>query len=113
MLFIGNGKPEHARWFVDALGLGELPVYTDPRRETFKAAGLKAGVMRVASPKALLNSLRALRGGHRQTSTKGNPWQMGGVVLLDAKGKTRWKHVEETAGEIADPALVLAEVKKL
>src|SRR3954469_13591687 len=113
MLFIGNGKAEHAKWFVENLALGDLPVYTDPRRASFREAGLKAGVARVASPKALLNAARALKAGFRQSRTKGNPWQMGGVVLIDAKGKTRWTHIEENAGEIADPDGVLAEVKKL
>ena len=103
VIFVGNGRPEHARGFVEDLGLGALPVYTDPRRETYKLAGMKEGIFRTAlSPKTWLHAPRAFLRGHRQTKTKGHPWQNGGVIVLDRKGKTRFAYVEKEAGALAN-----------
>lgn len=111
LLFIGNGTPEHAQWFVEAVGLGPLPVFTDPRRETYAAAGMKRGVARTAlNAKSIGNAVRALRGGHRQTTTKGDPWQLGGVLVLSRKGKVLWSHLQEHAGDLAAPDEALAQL---
>jgi hypothetical protein len=112
LLFIGNGKPEHAGWFVDEVGLGPLPVYTDPRRDSFQSAGMKKGLVKtLLSPQVWAAGIRALRGGFRQTSTKGDPLQLGGVVVLDRKGAAVWTHVEEFAGDLVETEDVLATLR--
>ena len=107
--FVGNGTPAMAQAFRDDFEvLGEL--YTDPSRKSYKALGLKRsfGLM-----KSLGRGRRALAGGFRQTKPAGDVWQQGGVILFDAEGAVRWKHLDDGAGHQADLGGLRAAVAAL
>ena len=57
--------------------------------------------------------MRAFRAGFRQARTRGDPWQQGGVLVLDRLGRIAWRHVSETLGEHAEPADVIAALRKV
>ncbi len=110
LVLLGNGKPHHAKWFLEATGL-DVPVYCDPELTAYAAAGLKRTVLSVFNPAALGAAVRAYRGGNRQTKTKGDPWQQGGVLVLDRRQGTtkpvRYQHISGFAGDRAPIGKVL------
>lgn len=111
VVLIGNGKPEWARWFRNETRI-ELPLYCDPRRETYKAAGMTRGLFKVLHPRAALAAFRAFRKGNRQTSAKGDVLQNGGVLILDRAGKPVWRFVQAAAGDLSNGEEILRNLPK-
>ncbi len=113
LVLVGNGKPHHARWFLEDTGI-DVPVFCDPELAAYAAAGLKRSVMSVFNPAALGAAIRAFRSGNRQTKTKGDPWQEGGLLVLDRRaGATklvRYHHVSGYAGDNAPVGKVLTAI---
>jgi hypothetical protein len=102
LVVIGNGSPSFIAGFRETTGY-HGPLYTDPSLEVYKAAGLKRGVFKVINPRAAMAALGALRGGHRQGATQGDALQQGGTLVIDRAGVVLWAHVDEYAGDNADP----------
>lgn len=102
---IGNGTAPMARDFVDNFKV-QFDVYTDPSRLTYAAAGMHHRIGLGA--KTLRGAWRALRSGHLQGRTKGDPWQQGGVLALDGDAHVLFSHVDEAAGDNAPVDTVLA-----
>jgi hypothetical protein len=100
LVVIGNGSVDDARELRAAQRLS-FPVYTDPGRSSYRAAGLKRG--RFVSGRMALNAARALLGGHLQTIAKGDPKQQGGAFVFAAGGELRFAFVSEEAGHHPDP----------
>jgi hypothetical protein len=110
LIVIGSGRPEHARRFVDEEKLESVTVVTDPSLHTYSLAGMKRGVFSTIGPRAALHALRALRAGHMQHATAGDPWQQGGVIVvssLSSGGRELLHHESSTAGEPTDFAVIL------
>lgn len=107
IVVVGNGGVDHARWFRDEEHL-PFPVFTDPSRESYKRAGLKRGLGSAVSPKVFVNAFRAYREGHRQTSTKGDAMQLGGVFVIAPGGRVLYEQRSEVAGEHPPIAELLA-----
>lgn len=106
---IGNGTPLMARDFVERFNI-QMPVYTDPERSSYRLAGLKRNFG--LGFKSLAAGRRALQGGFVQGRTRGDPWQQGGVLIVrsgssDHRGEILWRHVDEGAGDHAEPQAVL------
>ena len=101
---IGNGTAEMATDFVERFGI-RFDVYTDPSRKSYEAAGLLSNLTFSAS--MLKSAWRALRGGHLQGRTKGNPWQQGGVVVLSGTGQPLLVHADTEAGDHASVQSVI------
>jgi hypothetical protein len=99
---IGNGSPSFIAGFRDSTGY-RGPLYTDPSLEVYRTAGLKRGVFKVISPRAAFAALGALRGGFRQGRTQGDQLQQGGTLVIAPTGDIVWAHVDEYAGDGADP----------
>lgn len=49
--------------------------------------------------KMLGNGLRAMRGGHKQGRTAGDPLQQGGIVVIGTDGQLLLAHRDSTAGD--------------
>lgn len=107
---IGNGTPAMAADFVRQFSV-PYPVFTDPERRSYQAAGMKRNFG--LGLKTLSRGLRAVRQGHSQGRTKGDPWQQGGVLLVDTGGAIRWQHTDSDAGDHASMASVLEAVRAL
>jgi len=104
LVAIGNGTPQMAADFVASFSV-PFPVYTDPERSSYKLAGLKRSFgLGVAS---IGRARRAMAAGHRQGRMQGDPWQQGGVLIIDTSGSVRWRHVDSSAGDHCSVTRVL------
>ncbi|CAN5710190.1 hypothetical protein BH11MYX3_BH11MYX3_20120 [soil metagenome] len=107
LFVIGNGSPsfiegfrEETRW--------TGPIYTDPSLATYKAAELKRGVAKTFDPRALGGTIKALMRGGRQGRTQGDPWQQGGVLVIDRDGTVLMQDVSDRPGDNAQAAEIIA-----
>lgn len=112
LFVIGNGKPDHARHFVERTGL-DGKVFTDPGRATYRALGMRGGVGASLSLELFRNAWRAYRAGFRQSSVQGDPWQQGGAAVVSPGGQIGYLHVARTAGDHAPLAAILAVLERL
>ena len=100
LFVIGNGSPSFIAGFRDETGY-DGPIYTDPSLAVYKAAELERGVTKTLDPRALGSTIRAFARGQRQGRTQGDPWQQGGVVVIDRDGSVLWHHASGRPGDNA------------
>lgn len=98
LVVVGNGQPWFIKGFREKLGY-EGEVYTDPTRASFQALQLRRGVRASLNRRALRKAFDAYRDGFRQTGTRGDPWQQGGVFVVDTEGTMRFSYASEHAGD--------------
>jgi NAD(P)-dependent dehydrogenase (short-subunit alcohol dehydrogenase family) len=100
LVIVGNGAARYAAAFREDLALpDDVPLLVDPELRAYRAAGLRRGRLEALSPRVPLHALRALRGGFRQHSIEGDPWQLGGVFALRPGGALVFRHVSAEAGD--------------
>lgn len=87
-------------------------LFTDPSLESFKAAGMKRGVWDTLGPKGWGQSLKTFLAGNRQKGTQGDPWQLGGALVVRQGGEIAFKHVERTPGDQVDLAALQQALAK-
>jgi len=107
---IGNGTPAQAA----ALGAAArvpFPLYADPSRRSYRAAGLRRSWVRVLDPRVFLSARKARRTGARQVGIQGDPWQLGGVLVFDASGRLVWRQQSRFPGDHAAPADILQALR--
>ncbi len=103
-MFVGNGTPAMAQAFAEQFSVS-APLFTDPSRKAFAAAGMKRRFG--LGLKTLRGSRRAMQQGHRQTRTQGDPWQQGGVLVLDGGGaELHRQNADEAGTEIRIPEIL-------
>jgi hypothetical protein len=107
IVFVGNGTPRAAAWFQKKFAADSI-VLTDPELVTYKAIGARSGILSTMGPSAWGAGLRAFRSGARQSTTKGHPYQQGGLVVMAPRNRVLYKHVSRAAGDHAPVADVLA-----
>ncbi len=109
MAVIGNGTPLMARDFAESFNVS-VPLYTDPWRRSYEAAGWRrhTGSALLGLGSTLKAGVRAMKGGFRQGRTKGDPFQLGGVLVVDPQGSVLFEHSDKTAGDHADMDSILA-----
>lgn len=112
---IGNGTVPFAEAFVEELEergrKPTFPIVTDPGRRTYEAFAMpRAKASDLGTIKA---GLRAYRAGHRQTRTRGDAGQNGGVLVIDTGGKIVYRHIEGHAGDLADVDEVIEALRGL
>jgi len=112
LVIVGNGTPDMARAFRDELGL-EAPLYTDPTRRTYALAGFKRGVFATFSAKGMAHAARAWRKGFRQTATRGDALQQGGLLVVERGGRILYAHRDSEAGDLASNDEVLAALREV
>jgi len=98
LVIVGSGSPYFANAFREDFDL-DCPVLVDPELRAYRAAGLRRGRLEALSPKLAFNAVRALRSGARQTSVQGDPWQLGGVFVIQPGGELRYSYVSREAGD--------------
>lgn len=98
LVVIGNGAASFIEGFRDKIGYtGE--VYTDPKRSVYRALELRRSVRSTFSLRGVKNAVTAYRDGHRQTRTQGDPFQQGGVFVIDTAGAIHFQYRSEFAGD--------------
>lgn len=98
VVVVGNGGAHFARAFIEERNV-TVDVFVDPSRRTYDAAGLKRGMGATFSMNVLKNSVRAMKNGHFQGMTKGDPWQQGGVFVLGPGDTEHYAYVSAQAGD--------------
>ena len=109
VVLVGPGAPDKAARFALRHGCG-FPVFTDPTLGVQKNAGLRRGRWSTLRLRALVNLVRALRSGFRQTAVEGDAWQQGGALLFDGDGRLRHAQVDRVAGDPLDLDRLLASL---
>ena len=61
--------------------------------------------------KMLGNGLRAMRAGHKQGRTAGDPLQQGGIVVMNTDGQPLLTHRDSTAGDHLPADQLLAKLR--
>jgi hypothetical protein len=108
LVFIGVGNRRFAEAFRRELGL-TVPLYVDTARNAYRALGMKRGLFAtLLSPATWRSMARAWRGGFRQGGVKGDPWQLGGVLVVRPGGHVAYRHLSRAAGDHPPAAEVLA-----
>jgi hypothetical protein len=110
LVIIGNGTPEQAGWFVRATGM-TTPVYTDPLRDAYRIVAARRDLAGVLHPKVFLRTLQAWRQGFRQTGSKGDATQLGGVFIVLPDGKVPYAYRSGYAGDMPCPDDVLQALR--
>ena len=110
IVFVGTGTPAMAAAFAREHA-GSHPVLSDQDRALFAASGMRRGWWRMLRPSLLRNLVRALRRGFRQGRVQGDPWQLGGVVVIDRERRIHHVQRDAVAGAPLDFAAVVAAVR--
>ncbi len=108
-MIIGNGAPNFAAAFREDFQL-DCPLLVDPELRAYRAAGLRRGRTELLSPRLPLNAFRALRSGSRQTGVQGDPWQLGGVFVIQPGGELTYRYVSREAGDHAPVDEILSSL---
>ena len=96
---VGNGNRHFAQAFKDELKIA-CPLYVDTKLEAYGALEMKRGlVSTLGSLVAWKNMARAMKAGFRQGPTRGDAWQLGGVLVVLPGGEVTFRHLSETAGD--------------
>jgi len=118
-VLVGNGNPAQADYFRTRVlqlpaerGPDEPAIWTDPTLAAFNAAGMKRGRLRTFSPAAAGPLARALKNGFRQRRTMGDPWQQGGVLVVDQRGEVLFAHNNDNPGDHPTVEDVLAALAR-
>ncbi|OAI38508.1 hypothetical protein AYO38_09590 [bacterium SCGC AG-212-C10] len=105
MVIVGNGQPEHAKWFQEDYNV-ETPLFTDPDLRSHEIVGARSPKM--FNPMVAVRGMRAMTKGFRQTKTMGPAAQLGGVFIITPAGAMPYKYVSKFAGDHPDPERVTA-----
>ena len=107
---VGNGSPEQALDFQQQRDI-DFPLFVDPDLEAYAAAGLRRDLGATLNFATLGNAVRALRGGHRQNSVEGDPWQQGGAFIITPDGEDHYRYISQAAGDHPDPEEIVSALE--
>jgi hypothetical protein len=107
LVVVGNGNRHSAQKFVEETGL-TTPLFVDTTRASYRALGMQRSLGRFIRPSAFRNVWRAYRGGYRQKGIQGDPWQLGGVLVVLTDGRVVYHHLSQVPGDHPPMTDVLA-----
>ena len=107
LVVIGNGPPWSIKGFREKSGY-DGALYTDPDRACYRSLELRRDLRTTFSLATVRSALRAYRQGFRQTSLHGDPWQQGGVFVIQQDGTIIYSQVSEHAGDHPSIAAIRA-----
>lgn len=98
---IGMDTPETAARFKEDHDV-PFTFLADARRESYKALGLtKGSALDLVGPRVWKGALNSLRGGNLQGKIKGNPYQLGGAVVVAPGGDIIYTHRAKNSADNA------------
>jgi peroxiredoxin len=111
LVVIGNGAPHFIEGFREKVGFdGEL--YTDPSMSTYRALRLQRRLGSSVNLRTLRRAVQAYRAGNRQSATQGDPWQQGGVFVIDGDGEIVFRYPSEYAGDHPPISALLSALRR-
>ncbi len=115
VVVIGSGSPVQARRFAEEYPT-PFTLLTDPSRRTYEAIGFVRGWQHtLGSVATYTHSWRAMRDGFRQGATQGDPWQLGGALVIRPSadgGVLAYAFEGQVAGHHPEPALLVAAARE-
>lgn len=109
---VGLGSEHHAREFRDETGI-TFPLLVDADRVAYEAAGLRsAGLVDLVRPKSFRARSAAKKDGFDQHRLGEHPFQLGGSFVFAPPDRDVFTHVSETFSDNADPADLVAAVRR-
>jgi len=112
LALIGMGELRYAQAFQKEFDLS-CPVLVDPTRAAYKALSMKRGVGRtLAVPSVWAARLRASRAGFRQQGIKGDPWQLGGVLVVLPGGRVAYRYLSDTSADHPPVTEILSALER-
>ncbi len=115
VVVVGSGSPVQARRFAEERAV-PFTLLTDPSRRTYEAVGFVRGWQHtLGSLATYAHSVRALREGFRQGATEGDPWQLGGALVIRPGpdgGVLAYAFEGQVAGHHPDPELLVAAARE-
>jgi hypothetical protein len=110
VVFVTMGNPRQAEAFRASLNSPHRFV-CDPDRELYRRFELPRGSFtQMFSLKTFQRGAQATKAGHRVGKPIGDPFQLGGSVVLDGSGEVFWKQVAVDAADNASLELVRQKV---
>ncbi len=110
LVVIGNGASNFIAGFRQRTGY-DGALYTDPQRNLYSALNLRRSVASSVGLRSMTKAIGTLRRGFRQTKTQGDPWQQGGVFVVNQDGTVLFHHRSEYAGDHPNIADILNALK--
>jgi hypothetical protein len=108
---IGSGTPAEAREFQRHVHAESLPVLVDQKLATYQAAGWKRSMGATLHPSSWLHGIKSMIA-HPQRKTAGDPWQLGGAMIIRPDGEVTWSFKSEAGGHHPPVATLVAEARK-
>jgi hypothetical protein len=108
---IGSGTPEEAMKFQRHVKAESVPVLVDQPLLTYAAAGWKRSMGATLHPSSWLHGIKAMIK-HPQRKTAGDPWQLGGAMIVRPDGEVTWSFKSEAGGHHPPVATLVAEARK-
>lgn len=100
MAFVSMANEEKAKEFFARYGVEDLPRFSDPKKELYKAFGLETGSFtQVLGVKSFIRGFEAIK--HGIGVPVGDPWQMPGTFLIH-KGEITQAFINETVSDKPD-----------
>jgi len=75
------------------------PVFIDPSRGLYDIIGFEARMSKTVQLQSFIAGVSVLRKGFRQGKVQGDPWQLGGVVLITNTGQMPYLYKSAYAGD--------------
>lgn len=109
---IGLGTPLFAKGFRSATGYVG-PLFVDVSGEAYRAVSLKRlKVWSLFSPRMIRSALRARKEGFRQGKVEGDPWQLGGTLVVAPGDRLLYAWRNKNADDDAPIDDVLGGIRK-
>ena len=108
---IGSGTPAEARDFQRHVHVESLPVLVDQPLASYAAAGWKRSAAATLHPKSWLHGVKSMIA-HPQRKTAGDPWQLGGAMIVRPDGAVTFRYRSETGGDHPAVATLVDEARK-
>ncbi len=105
LVFVGNGQPHFIEKFREDMKMKDALIVTDPTHEVFKKAGFRDGFFYVAQPASVINAVKLVAQGHKQTAysaDQGTHWQLGGILVVSPAGKPTYHYISEALGDFPE-----------
>lgn len=111
LVVVGNGLASFIAGFREKSGF-EGALYTDPGRRVYRALELSRGLTTLLSLRSVVRAIAAFREGHRQTRTRGDAMQQGGVFVIATNGESTYEHRSQVAGDHPSTLSLLAALSR-
>ena len=108
---VGSGTPAEARDFQEHIHAENVPVVVDQALASYRAAGMKRSMFRTLHPKSWARGIKAMIA-HPQRRTAGDPWQLGGVMIVRSDGDVTYRYISDAGGDHPAVATLLDDARK-